>query len=86
MSGLRRTYKKIKDANAGKTTGNEYNSWVFYHTMDSLFSDKAWVSPPAIASSDGPAMPSTSSSACHTASDSSECLKEAFPKKKRVKE
>ncbi|TGZ54499.1 Uncharacterized protein DBV15_10072 [Temnothorax longispinosus] len=57
MSSLKRTYKKIKDSNA--KSGNHNSSWAFYSIMDSLFGDKSWVSPPAIASSDGPAVPNT---------------------------
>lgn len=51
MSSLKRTYKKIKDSNA--KSGNHNSSWAFYSIMDSLFGDRSWISPPAVASSDG---------------------------------
>ncbi|XP_071574631.1 uncharacterized protein [Temnothorax nylanderi] len=70
MSSLKRTYKKIKDSNT--KSGNHNSSWTFYSIMDSLFGDKAWVSPPAIASSDGPAVPNTLASSS-SASSSSTC-------------
>lgn len=55
MSSLKRTYKKIKDLNA--KSGNHNSSWNYYSVMDSLFGEKSWISPPAIASSDGPSTP-----------------------------
>ncbi|XP_011170490.1 trihelix transcription factor GTL1 [Solenopsis invicta] len=56
MSSLKRTYKKIKDSNA--KSGNHNSSWTFYSIMESLFSNKSWVCPSAVTSSDGPAEPS----------------------------
>lgn len=71
MSGLKRTYKKIKDFNV--KSGNHNSSWTYYSVMDSLFDEKSWVSPPATASSDGPsalnelvAVASLSSSTCNS--------------------
>lgn len=91
MSSLKRTYKKIKDSNA--KSGNHNSSWTFYSTMDSLFGEKAWVSPPALASSEGPAAPnvltsSSSFSTCYSSSsmdnfDSQE-FSPAKSKKRRV--
>jgi len=90
MSSLKRTYKKIKDSNA--KSGNHNSSWTFYSVMDSLFGDKAWVSPVAVASSEGPTMPSSlmcsSSSNSQSSANSSEYeeLSSANnkPKKRRV--
>ncbi|KAL6255001.1 hypothetical protein P5V15_013336 [Pogonomyrmex californicus] len=52
MSGLKRTFKNISDQN--KKSGNCRNTWAFYSVMDSIFGKKAFVMPPAIASSEGP--------------------------------
>lgn len=62
MSSLKRAYKKIKDLNA--KSGNQHNSWTFYCIMESIFGKKTWISPPAIATSEGP-IPSTSSAPCN---------------------
>lgn len=67
MSSLKRTYKKIKDFNA--KSGNHNSSWAYYSVMDSLYGDKSWISPPAVASSDGP----IASSALASSSSSSKC-------------
>lgn len=88
MSGLKRTYKKIKDANA--KSGNRNSSWAFYSIMDSLFGDKNWVAPPDVAGIDRPSTPSTSSSSsmCHSllsTQDNSGCQEfSSKSKKKRV--
>lgn len=94
MSSLKRTYKKIKDSNA--KSGNHNSCWAFYSVMDSLFGEKSWVSPPAVASSDGPIAPSTfsssSSSTCDSfsqslsATDNFECQNSSSkpPKKRKV--
>jgi len=76
MSSLKRTYKKIKDSNA--KSGNHNSSWAYYSVMDSLFGEKGWVSPPAIASSDGPVAPSelassSSSALSQSSMDTFEC-------------
>ncbi|KAL6264192.1 hypothetical protein P5V15_004273 [Pogonomyrmex californicus] len=55
MSGLKRTFKNISDQN--KKSGNCRNTWIFYSMMDSIFGKKAFVMPPAIASSEGPVKP-----------------------------
>ncbi|XP_011639392.1 uncharacterized protein LOC105428662 [Pogonomyrmex barbatus] len=55
MSGLKRTFKNISDQN--KKSGNCRNTWAFYLVMDSIFGKKAFVMPPAIASSEGPVKP-----------------------------
>ncbi|KYN22372.1 hypothetical protein ALC57_05230 [Trachymyrmex cornetzi] len=55
MSGLKRTFKNISDQN--KKSGNCRNTWAFYSVMDSIFGKKAFVMPPAIASSEGPLKP-----------------------------
>ncbi|XP_076296544.1 uncharacterized protein LOC143216877 isoform X2 [Lasioglossum baleicum] len=62
QAGRRRTYKHIYDQN--KKSGNSHSSWAFYSAIDSLMGEKAYMQPPAEASSDGPApsIPSTSSS------------------------
>ncbi|KYN18731.1 hypothetical protein ALC57_08960 [Trachymyrmex cornetzi] len=61
--------------------------------MDSLFGDKGWVSPPAVASSEGPATPSTSISSCPSpltsqspSMDNFECqdISSCKPKKRKV--
>jgi len=92
MSSLKRTYKKIKDSNA--KSGNYNSSWAYYSVMDSLFGDKGWVSPPAIASSDGPVAPSELASSSSSLSQSSiitifhtfECqdILSSKPKKRKV--
>lgn len=90
MSGLKRTYKKIKDSNV--KSGNYNSCWAYYNVMDSLFGKKSWVSPPATASSDGPTTPNAlASSSCYSLSPVSSvdnferqdisCSK---PKKRRV--
>ncbi|CAH1118318.1 unnamed protein product [Phaedon cochleariae] len=63
MSGLKRTFKNIKDQN--KKSGNHRSTWAFYSIMDSLFGAKAFMEPQAIASSAGPSKPS---SACEVSS------------------
>ncbi|CAL1687630.1 unnamed protein product [Lasius platythorax] len=65
FSGLRRTFKNIYEQN--KKSGNSHSSWAFYSVMDSLIGEKAYIKPPAEASSEGPApsilvKPSTSGS------------------------
>lgn len=75
MSGLKRTYKHISDSN--KKSGNHTSSWAFYSVMESLFSEKAWVEPAAIGSSDGPQSPG-----CSTSSQTS--TDEPKQKKRRV--
>lgn len=90
MSGLKKTYKKIKDSNV--KSGNHNSSWTFYSVMDSLFGDKAWVSPVAVTSSEGPTMPSSlmSSSSSHSLSSVNNSEYEELssannkPKKRRV--
>ncbi|CAL1688733.1 unnamed protein product [Lasius platythorax] len=52
VSGLKRTYKNIKDQN--KKSGNCRSSWAFFSVMDSIFGEKAYIEPVAIASSEGP--------------------------------
>lgn len=70
MSSLKRTFKKIKDSNA--KSGNHNTCWAYYSAMNAIFGEKGWVSPPAVASSDGPivpsASPSSSLSTCRSAS------------------
>ncbi|XP_031327715.1 uncharacterized protein LOC116158975 [Photinus pyralis] len=56
MAGLKRTYKTIKDANS--TSGNSRTTWQYFNIMDEIFGKKGYMSPPAIASSDGPSEPS----------------------------
>ncbi|KAL6257701.1 hypothetical protein P5V15_011281 [Pogonomyrmex californicus] len=51
MFGLKRTFKNISDQN--KKSGNCWNTWAFYSVIDSIFGKKAFVVPPAIASSEG---------------------------------
>ncbi|EZA50548.1 hypothetical protein DMN91_004308 [Ooceraea biroi] len=72
LSSLKRTYKKSKDSNA--KSGNHNSCWAYYSIMNSLFGEKSWVSPVAVASSDGPIAPSalasSSSSICHSSSPS----------------
>lgn len=94
MSSLKRTYKKIKDCNA--KSGNHNSSWAHYFIMDFIFGEKSWVSPPAVASSDGPIQPSSlaSSSAVSTCSLSQssmdnlqlayEDISSSKPKKRKV--
>lgn len=90
MSSLKRTYKKIKDSNA--KSGNHNSSWAFYSIMDSLFGDRSWISPPAVASSDGPnALTSSPSTSCHSSSQSPSVdnfeyqdISASKPKKRRV--
>lgn len=86
MSSLKRTYKKIKDSNA--KSGNFNSSWAYYSVMDSLFGDKSWVSPPAIASSDGPTDPSTLASSSSTSSSMDDAIYQdsscSKPKKRKV--
>ncbi|XP_028048045.1 uncharacterized protein LOC105834690 [Monomorium pharaonis] len=60
MSGLKRTYKNISNSN--KKSGNHASSWAFYSVMNSMFGQKTWIEPVAIASSDGPQSPESSSS------------------------
>lgn len=86
MSRLKRSYKKIKDSNA--KSGNHNSSWTYYSVMDSLFGEKSWVSPPALASSDGPSAPNASllSTSCPSASSSAstfECSNTSPKAKKR---
>lgn len=82
MSSLKRTYKKIKDSNS--KSGNHNSSWTFYTVMDSLFGEKAWVSPPAIASSEGPAVPNTlASSSSSSSMDNSEFQESSLRKSKK---
>ncbi|KYN16077.1 hypothetical protein ALC57_11686 [Trachymyrmex cornetzi] len=52
ISGLKRIYKNIKDQN--KKSGNCRNSWTFLTVMDSIFREKKYITPPAIASSESP--------------------------------
>jgi len=89
MSSLKRTYKKIKDSNA--KSGNHNSSWAYYSVMDSLFGEKGWVSPLAIASSDGPVAPnelasSSSSALSQSSMDTFECqdILSSKPKKRKV--
>jgi len=89
MSSLKRTYKKIKDSNA--KSGNHNSTWVYYSVMDSLFGEKSWVSPPAIASSDGPNAPNVSSQLASSSNSSSmdfvfgdEDIISSKPKKRKV--
>nr|CAI5854215.1 unnamed protein product [Callosobruchus analis] len=61
ISGLKRTYKTIKDQN--RKSGNCRVSWPYYSVMESIFGDKAYVAPPSLASSEEPEkdlQPSTS--------------------------
>ncbi|XP_039302105.1 transcription initiation factor TFIID subunit 3-like [Solenopsis invicta] len=58
MSGLKRTYKNIKDQN--NKSGNSQTSRSFFSTMESLLGDKASIKAPAIATSDGPEPPTES--------------------------
>ncbi|XP_071652379.1 uncharacterized protein [Temnothorax longispinosus] len=59
FAGLRRTYKNIYEQN--KKSGNSHSSWAFYSTfysvINSLIGKKAYIKPPAEASSEGPAPP-----------------------------
>lgn len=89
MSGLKRTYKKIKDSNA--KSGNYNSSWIYYSALDSLFGEKRWVSPPAIASSDGPNPPSELASSSSSIFNSSSSMDfelqnsaSSKPKKRKV--
>ncbi|KYN18590.1 hypothetical protein ALC57_09105, partial [Trachymyrmex cornetzi] len=59
LSGLKRTYKNIANK---KKSDNCRNSWAFYSIIDSIFGKKAYVIRPVIASSEGPAEPTPSTS------------------------
>ncbi|XP_011866064.1 PREDICTED: zinc finger protein with KRAB and SCAN domains 2-like [Vollenhovia emeryi] len=83
FAGLKRTYKNIYEQN--KKSGNSHSSWAFYSVMDSLIGEKAYIKPPAEASSEGPAPPKAEEPFTSGSSSplSSENLRSA-PKKRRV--
>ncbi|XP_029172175.1 uncharacterized protein LOC114941365, partial [Nylanderia fulva] len=81
FAGLKRTYKNIYEQN--KKSGNSHSSWAFYSVMDSLLGEKAYIQPPAEASSEGPSQPILSTSGSLSPASFSEDLRSA-PKKRRV--
>ncbi|XP_011697019.1 PREDICTED: uncharacterized protein LOC105455412 [Wasmannia auropunctata] len=82
LSGLKRTYiENIVDQN--KKSGNCRNSWAFFSVIDSILGKKAYITPPAIASSEGPAE-STSSTSSSTESIIDSPLSSNPQKKRRV--
>ncbi|TGZ46714.1 Uncharacterized protein DBV15_11963 [Temnothorax longispinosus] len=78
FSGLKRTYKAVKDHN--NKSGNGTRSWPYFSHMDTLLGEKPFMSPVSIVSSTG--KKTVSQSEC-TSSDDSCSSNNEKPKKLR---
>ncbi|XP_071576844.1 uncharacterized protein [Temnothorax nylanderi] len=78
FSGLKRTYKAVKDHN--NKSGNGTRSWTYFSHMDTLLGEKPFMSPVSIVSSTGKR--TLSQSECTSSDDSCSSTNEK-PKKLR---